>query len=81
MRISQIDSRRTRLFVIFIFYFYLYLLSLSGGQDYLLLRHEGTSMGKLHGLFSPGANDDCDDDKDNNGNNNDDDKENITEIL
>ena len=38
-------------------------------------------MGKLHGLFSPGANDDCDDDKDNNGNNNDDDKENITEIL
>ena len=37
-----------------------------GGQDYLLLRHEGTSMGKLHGLFSPGADDDCDDDNDKN---------------
>ena len=81
MRISQIDSRRTRLFVIFIFYFYLYLLSLSGGQDYLLLRHEGTSMGKLHGLFSPGADDDCDDDNDDNDKTSDDDKENIALIL
>ena len=60
MRISQIDSRQTRLFFIF------YPLSLSGGQDYILLRHEGTSMGKLHGLFSPGADDDCDDDNDKN---------------
>ena len=35
-----------------------------GGQDYLLLRHEGTSVGKLYGLFSSGAYDHNHDDDD-----------------